>query len=60
MFSKWFGSKKEAAKDSIKADFSFLQTDMHSHLIPGIDDGAQTVEDSIELIKEFQKLGYTG
>ena len=31
---------------------------MHSHLIPGIDDGAQTLEDSIELIKEFQELGF--
>ncbi|MBS1774719.1 MAG: histidinol phosphatase [Bacteroidetes bacterium] len=60
MFSKWFGSKKEAARDSINANCSFLQTDMHSHLIPGIDDGAQTIEDSLELIKEFQKLGYTG
>ncbi len=31
---------------------------MHSHLIPGIDDGAQTLEDSIALVREFQALGY--
>ena len=31
---------------------------MHSHLIPGIDDGAKTIEDSITLIKGLQDLGY--
>ena len=31
---------------------------MHSHLIPGIDDGAKTIEDSIALIKELHALGY--
>lgn len=37
---------------------SVLHTDMHSHLIPGIDDGAKTMEDSLELIKALQGLGY--
>ena len=31
---------------------------MHSHFIPGIDDGAKTMDDSIALIREFHKLGY--
>ncbi|WP_245706011.1 tyrosine-protein phosphatase [Catalinimonas alkaloidigena] len=31
---------------------------MHSHLIPGIDDGAQTLEESIEMIRYFASLGY--
>ncbi len=31
---------------------------MHSHLIPGIDDGAPTVEDSLELIRRFHELGF--
>ncbi|NEW61145.1 capsular biosynthesis protein [Sulfurovum sp. bin170] len=31
---------------------------MHSHLIPGIDDGAKDMESSIELIKALQKIGY--
>jgi tyrosine-protein phosphatase YwqE len=35
-------------------DLSVLGTDMHSHLIPGIDDGAQTIEESIELIRELR------
>ena len=32
--------------------------DIHSHLIPGIDDGAKTMEDSIALIKRLQALGF--
>ena len=40
-------------------DFSTLNTDMHSHLIPGIDDGAKTMEDSIALIKMLHSVGYT-
>ena len=27
-------------------DISVLGTDVHSHFIPGIDDGAKTIEDS--------------
>ena len=32
---------------------------MHSHLIPGIDDGAQTLEDSLQLVRKMNQLGYT-
>ena len=35
-----------------------LHTDMHSHLLPGIDDGAPDVETSIYLIKGMMELGY--
>lgn len=35
-----------------------LTVDMHSHLLPGIDDGVQTFEQSIEIIRRFEKLGY--
>lgn len=31
---------------------------MHSHLLPGIDDGAQDLEDSLQLIQGMQELGY--
>lgn len=34
-------------------------TDIHSHLLPGIDDGAKTIEDSINLIKQFKTFGIT-
>jgi len=39
-------------------DLSILNTDMHSHLIPGIDDGAPDVETSIQLIEGLQEAGY--
>ena len=39
-------------------DFSGLHCDMHSHLIPGIDDGAPDMETSLELIKGLSDLGY--
>jgi len=32
--------------------------DIHSHLIPGVDDGAKDLEDSIELIKGLKDLGF--
>lgn len=41
-----------------KVDFSALVTDMHSHLIPGIDDGAKTMEKSIAYIKALKELGF--
>lgn len=33
--------------------------DIHNHILPGIDDGAKTVEESIGLIKEFGEFGVT-
>ncbi|TAF32901.1 MAG: capsular biosynthesis protein [Cytophagales bacterium] len=35
-----------------------VSVDMHSHLLPGIDDGCKTFDESVELIKKFIKLGY--
>lgn len=55
-FSNLFNTKKLSATP---ADFSLLKTDMHSHFIPGIDDGAQNMEDSIRLIRGMKELGYT-
>lgn len=39
-------------------DFSALVTDMHSHLVPGVDDGATDVENSLELINGLRDLGF--
>lgn len=39
-------------------DFSALGVDLHSHLLPGIDDGAPDLETSIELIQSLQQLGF--
>jgi tyrosine-protein phosphatase YwqE len=35
-----------------------LHTDMHSHLLPGLDDGAETVAHSLELLRELRELGF--
>ena len=35
-----------------------LLVDMHAHWLPGVDDGAQTVEEGLMLIKGLAELGY--
>lgn len=55
LFGNLFG-KKEA--ETAPADLSVLGTDVHSHFIPGIDDGAQTMEQSMELLTAMAELGY--
>lgn len=36
----------------------FIFTDMHSHLLPGLDDGAYDVEESVAMLKKFVEMGY--
>jgi len=33
--------------------------DIHSHILPGIDDGAKNIQDSIKLIKKMKNLGFS-
>jgi protein-tyrosine phosphatase len=49
--------KKKSGKP-VEPDLSFLGVDMHSHLLPGIDDGLQEVEQSVEFIRDLKNLGY--
>ncbi|RME07697.1 MAG: hypothetical protein D6816_06390 [Bacteroidetes bacterium] len=42
----------------VDGTFSMLATDMHSHLVPGIDDGAKDLQNSLELIKRLSQLGF--
>lgn len=46
-------------KDPPLTDWSYIGTDMHSHFIPGIDDGAATLADSIHLVRSMQQMGFT-
>lgn len=39
-------------------DYSSVGVDIHSHLIPGIDDGSKSLEESIELIRRYISLGF--
>lgn len=38
--------------------FSGIEVDMHSHVLPGLDDGAESLERSLEMVALFQRLGY--
>ena len=35
-----------------------LEVDIHSHLLPGIDDGVKSFEESLEILKSLSELGY--
>ncbi len=39
-------------------DFSALHTDMHSHILPGIDDGSQSPESSVNMMTGLMELGF--
>lgn len=53
MFS--FFKNKPALKDLIPSDY----VDIHSHLMPGIDDGARTFEQTIDLVQSLQGFGFS-
>lgn len=54
LFSRLFSKEKPGEP----VDLSVLRVDMHSHFIPGIDDGAKTMKDSIEMLTTMAELGY--
>lgn len=35
-----------------------ISVDLHSHLLPGIDDGVKSIDESLIIIRRFQELGY--
>lgn len=49
-----FGSKKP----DTPFDFSFLGVDMHSHLLPGIDDGSKDIDETLGMILKMRELGF--
>ena len=49
--------KNKDRKKNVAFDYSTLMVDMHSHVLPGIDDGAKTPEESIALIRKMMDLG---
>ncbi|MFD2557042.1 tyrosine-protein phosphatase [Sphingobacterium tabacisoli] len=47
----------EKHKEGKKGKLAWLGCDMHNHVLPGIDDGAKTVADSLVLIQGLKDLG---
>lgn len=47
-----FRKKKEEAQ-------LFYCTDVHCHILPGVDHGAQTVEDALEMLRAEREMGIT-
>ncbi len=49
--------KKKEKEREVTFDYSSIAVDMHSHVLPGIDDGAQNPEESLFLIREMIAAG---
>jgi protein-tyrosine phosphatase len=51
-------------KSLLQCHFSIIQValmvDIHSHILPGLDDGSQSLEDSIAMVKMAAESGTTG
>lgn len=58
LISRLFGKKATQGKVKSIAKLSFLEVDMHNHLLPGIDDGSKSVDQSIQLISGLRQLGF--
>ena len=56
LWQRFFGKNTEAAGTQLT--LAALGADMHSHLLPGLDDGAETLEHSLALLRALRELGY--
>lgn len=55
IFSRIFSKRQELLPP---IDLSSIAVDMHSHLIPGIDDGSKSMDETIAMLAKFESLGY--
>jgi protein-tyrosine phosphatase len=53
----WLDFLKQKPEEAEGLDLSWLGADMHSHLIPGIDDGSKTMDESILLLQRLEEFG---
>ena len=64
----WWQRLRSGRKAALEPNFSgtelaigeALHIDVHSHIVPGVDDGSSTIEESLELIERLVNMGYRG
>lgn len=64
----WWQRLRSGGKTAVQPNFSGpelslgerLAFDVHSHIVPGVDDGSENIEQSMELLEQLVALGYTG
>src|SRR5690554_3190533 len=49
--------KSSKAVENPPLDLRWMSVDMHSHLVPGIDDGSKSLEESVRLIRRLEGYG---
>ena len=50
--------RKRPSQRVVKNDLKHLITDVHSHLVPGVDDGAPDMTSALALISRLHQLGF--
>lgn len=49
----------KSAKTAAPADLSKLAVDIHSHFLPGIDDGSKSIDHTLGMLRKMEDFGYT-
>ena len=58
LFGSGGGGTTGAAAEAAYGSMAALGADMHSHLLPGLDDGAETLEHALGLLRELREGGF--
>jgi protein-tyrosine phosphatase len=58
LWQRLFSSSNDSKTSKLAQPLASLGADMHSHLLPGLDDGAETLAHSLELLRELRELGF--
>lgn len=54
----FFRKKEKKPEFPAVRDFLSVVTDIHSHLIPGIDDGVKSIAEAVEMVRGLSTLGF--
>ncbi|GAA4356657.1 capsular polysaccharide biosynthesis protein [Hymenobacter saemangeumensis] len=58
LWQKLFGKGATSSSAATIDSLAVLGADMHSHLLPGLDDGAETVAHSLDLLRALRDIGF--